>query len=210
MVEHADLHCMEEIGLSEVVHNTRSMWKLCLIVDEHGATRVQHRLAWCQHRWACYKCCDLATGIACQWGHSFQVCSLDNGTKNRHAAQDDIGHYTLGTLQAMLLKPVCNHWSCHLHRERWNTQCQHGAFANRWEAAVSDGVFCSVPLDLFATAQPVTFEQYYGSWLELAGERPLWCYALRADASAKWKLVWKPHAILPFTAGNLTRSAKYF
>jgi hypothetical protein len=33
---------------------------------------------------------------------------LETRTINRRAARDDVGRYTLGTLPAMLLKPVCN------------------------------------------------------------------------------------------------------
>jgi hypothetical protein len=47
-------------------------------------------------------------GVAYQEGQNFEVQSLDTHTENRHAAQVDIGHYTLGNLHAMLLKLVCN------------------------------------------------------------------------------------------------------
>jgi hypothetical protein len=49
---------------------------------------------------------DPAGGVACQEGHTLQVRSLDIHTKNRHVARDDVGRYTHGNLQAMLLKPV--------------------------------------------------------------------------------------------------------
>jgi len=69
--------------------------------------RVRHRLPWCWHHSALYIHCDPAGGVACQKGHNLQVRSKDTRTKNRHAARDDVGRYTQGTLQAMLLKPVC-------------------------------------------------------------------------------------------------------
>jgi hypothetical protein len=47
---------------------------------------------------------------------------MDNHTDYRHATRDDAGHYTLGNLQGMLLEPVCNAWSCLLHREHRNTR----------------------------------------------------------------------------------------
>ena len=52
--------------------------------------------------------CDPAGGVPCQDAQNLQVRSLDTRTKNRHAARDEIGRYTLGNLQSMLLKPVCN------------------------------------------------------------------------------------------------------
>jgi len=97
------------------------------ILGGHGAMRVRHRLPWCWHRWASYIGCDPAGGVACQKGHNLQVRSLDTRTKIRHAARDDVGRYTQGNLQAMLLQPVCNAWSCHLHRERCNTR------SRRWD-----------------------------------------------------------------------------
>ena len=92
------------------------------ILGGHGATRVPHRLPWFWHPWAFYIGCDPARGIACRKGHNPQVHSLDTRTINRHAARDDVGHYIQGNLQALLLKPVCNAWSCHLHRECCNTR----------------------------------------------------------------------------------------
>jgi hypothetical protein len=62
--------------------------------------------------------CDPAGGIACQDAQILQVRSLDTRIKNRHATRDNVGRYTLGNLQAMLLKPVYNALSCHLHRQR--------------------------------------------------------------------------------------------
>jgi len=97
------------------------------MLSEHGVTCVQHRLPWCWHHWAFYIGCDPAGGVAWQEGHNLQLRSLDSGIKNRHAARDDLGRYTLGILQIMLLKPVCNAWSCHRHRERCNTRSQ------RWD-----------------------------------------------------------------------------
>jgi len=91
------------------------------ILGGHGVTRVRHRLPWCWHRLAYCIGCDPAGGVTCQKGHNLEVRSIDTRTKNRHAAQDDVARYTQGNLQAMLLEPVCNAWSCHLHRERCNT-----------------------------------------------------------------------------------------
>jgi hypothetical protein len=69
--------------------------------------------------------CDLAGGVNCQDAHNIKVRSLDTRTKNRYAARDDVGHYTLRNLPAVLLKPVYNPWNCHLHTERGNTSVQH-------------------------------------------------------------------------------------
>jgi len=71
-------------------------------------TRVPHRLPWCWNRSAFDTGCDPAGGVACQEGHNLQVRSLETRTKNRHVTRDDVGRYTQGNLQAMLLKPVCN------------------------------------------------------------------------------------------------------
>jgi len=70
--------------------------------------RVPHQLPLCLHHWVFDIGCDPAGGVACQEGHNLQGCSLDTCTKNKHVAQDDVGCYTQGNLQAMLLKPVCN------------------------------------------------------------------------------------------------------
>jgi len=94
------------------------------IIIEYGATRVWHPLPWCCHHWAFTIGCDPTGGVPYQDAHNLQVHSLDTRTKNRHAARDDVGCYTLCNLQAMLLKPVCNAWSCHLHRERCTTGSQ--------------------------------------------------------------------------------------
>jgi len=91
------------------------------ILGGHGGTGVQHRLPSCWHCWAFYISCAPAGGVACQKGHNPQVRSLNIHTKNRHAAQDDVGRYTQSNQQAMVLKPVCNAWSCLLHRECCNT-----------------------------------------------------------------------------------------
>jgi len=92
------------------------------ILSEHGFTRVRHRLPWCWHRGAFHLGCDPAGGVACQEEHNLQVHSLDTPTKDRQAARDDVGRYTQGNLQAILLQLVCNTWSCHLHREHCNTR----------------------------------------------------------------------------------------
>jgi len=91
------------------------------IHGEHCTMRVRHRLPWCWHHRAFYLGRDPARGVARQKGHNLQVCALDTRTKNRHAALYDVGHYTEGNLQAMLLNPVCNAWSHRLHREPCNT-----------------------------------------------------------------------------------------
>jgi len=91
------------------------------ILSEHCATRVRHRLTWCWHCWVFYIDRDPTRGVAFQEGHNLQVCSLDTRAKNRHAAWDDVGRYTPGNMQAMLLNPVRNAWSCHLQSEHCNT-----------------------------------------------------------------------------------------
>jgi len=91
------------------------------IFGEQGMTKVWHWLGWCSHRWAFDIGCDPAGGVAGQQGHNPQVRGLDLGSKDRHAAQDEAGRNEPGNLHAMLLKPVCNAWSWHLHRERCNT-----------------------------------------------------------------------------------------
>jgi len=105
----------------------REYVETCWILGGQGPTRFRHRLPWCSHRWVFYIGCDPAGGVACQKGHNIQVRSLDSHTKNRHAARDDVGRSTKGNLQAMLLKPVSNAWSCHLHREHCN------ACSRRWD-----------------------------------------------------------------------------
>ena len=104
------------------------------ILGEPGVTRGQHGLPECSYRWAFYIGCDPTGGVACQEGHNLQDFSLDSDTNNRHAARDDIGCYTVGKLQAMLVKPVCNAWSCRLHRKRCNTCSRHWDFVKRWQA----------------------------------------------------------------------------
>jgi len=96
----------------------RECVETCWILCQHGTTRVWLRLPWCWHSWAFSIGCDPARGVACQDAHNLQVCALHTRTRNRHAARADAGRYTQGNLQAMLLKPVCNTWSCHLHRKR--------------------------------------------------------------------------------------------
>jgi len=108
VVKHGDLHCMEEVGHREVAHDTGNMSKHVECSVKRHATRVQHWLPWCWHCGAFDIGCDPAGGVACQEGHHLQVGSLDTRTKSRHAARDDVGRYTQGNLQAMLLKPVCN------------------------------------------------------------------------------------------------------
>jgi len=95
------------------------------ILGEYGTMKVRHRLPWCWHGWVFYIGCDLTVGVAYQEGHNHQVHSLDTCTKHRHAARDDVGRYTPGNLQAMLLNLVCNAWSYHLHMECCNTRSWH-------------------------------------------------------------------------------------
>jgi len=150
----------------------------------HGATRVQHSQPWCWYRWAFYIGCVRNWGVACEEGQNLQVCSLDTRTKNRHAAQDDVCRYTQGNLQAMLLNPVCNAWSCHLYRERFNTRSQRLDFVYRSEAGVSARAPHSASLHFFATAHPAASEDYCGSCLESAGEQPLRRCAVRASGGS--------------------------
>jgi len=84
----------------------------------------------------------------------------------------------------MLLKPVCNAWSCHVHRELWNTRSRRRDFVERWEAGVPTRVLHSAPLSSFAAAHPAASEEYRSSWLESAGEQPLWCSALKASGGS--------------------------
>jgi hypothetical protein len=95
--------------------STRSM------LGEHGATRVRHWLPSCRQHGAFYIGFDPAGGVACQEGNAFLVGSLDTSTKNSHVTCDDVGRYTQGNLQAMLVKPIYNVCSYHLHRECCNT-----------------------------------------------------------------------------------------
>jgi len=169
------------------------------ILGEHGATRVPHWLPGCWHPWAFDICCDPAGGIACQEGHNLQVHSLITRAGNRHAARVDVGRYSQGNLQAMLLQPVCNAWSCHQHREPCDTRSHCGGFVERWEAGVPSRVLRSALLGLFAADHPVASKEYCSSWLELAGERPLrWC-ALRASGGS-----WKIHCQLSYIQTTLS------
>jgi len=111
-------------GHSRYRESVETRW----ILGGNGTTRVQHRLPWCRHHWAFFIGCDPAGGVACHKGHNLHIRSVDTRTKSSHAARDDVGRYTQGNLQAMLLKPVCNTWSCHLHREHWNTRFRCGDF----------------------------------------------------------------------------------
>jgi len=94
----------------------------CSITGGDGTTRVWHRVPWCWHRRAFYIGCDPAGGDACKKGHNLQVRCLDIHTRNRHATRDDVGCYTQGNMQAMLVKPVSNACRCHLHTGCWNTR----------------------------------------------------------------------------------------
>jgi len=129
-------------------------------------------------------------GFACQEGHNLQVRSLDTRTKNRYAAQDDVYRNTQGNLQTMLVKPVCNAWSCHLHRECCNTRSWWWDFVQRSKAGVHTGVPLSAPLGSFATVHPAASVEYSGSWSESVGERPLRHCALRASGRSS-KIDWQ-------------------
>jgi len=157
----------------------RQYLERCWIIDEHGTTGVWHWIVWCSHCWALDICCNPARGVAWHVWHNLHVHSLDTHTKNRHAARDDVGLYALGNLQAMLLKPVCNAWSCNLHREICNTCSWSWDYAYSCEAKVPARVPCSAPMGLFTAAQPAASEEHFCSWSESAGERPLWRWVLR-------------------------------
>jgi len=160
----------------------KTLW----ILGGHGTTRVRHRLRWCWHRWTLYIGCDPTGGVACQQGHNLQVRSLDNRTKNRHAARDQVGCYTQGNLQAMLLKPVCYARGCRLHRERCNTSSRRWDWVKRGEAAVPAGVLRSAPHGLFAAAHTAASEEYCRSCLQLTADRPLqWCALKASGGSSK-------------------------
>ena len=121
------------------------------ILGDHGATTVWHWLPWCSHYWAFYMGCDPTGGLACQEGHNLKVGSLDTRARNQHAARDDVlGCYTLGKLEAMLLKPVCNAWSWHLHRKPSHSCSQRWQYGSRWDAGVPGRALMSAPLRLFA------------------------------------------------------------
>ena len=108
VVKHADPHCMEEVGLREVTHNTGNMSK-----QVESMVNIARREF-------CISCLGVGLaerstlvvippgGVACQEGHNLQVHYLDTCTKKRHATRDDVGCYTLGNPEAMLLQPVCN------------------------------------------------------------------------------------------------------
>jgi hypothetical protein len=70
--------------------------------------RVRHRWPWCWHRRAFYLSSEPTGAIHCQDTHNLKVRSLDTLNRYRHAARDDLGRYTLGNLQSMLLDPVYN------------------------------------------------------------------------------------------------------
>ena len=156
-------------------HKTQS------ILSEEGWTRVRHRLPWCCHRCASYIGCDATGGVACEEQQNLQVCSWDTRTKNRHATPNAVGHYTLGNLQAMLLKPDCNAWSCHLHSERCITHSWCWDSVQRWEAQVPTGVSHSASYCGFAAAHQAASKEYFHSWFESVGERPSRRCVLRAS-----------------------------
>jgi hypothetical protein len=86
VVKHAYMHCMEEVGLREVTHDTGNMSK-------HVASSVN--MAQQAFGIGCLGVgmaerssigCDPAGGVACQERHNLQLHSLHPRTKNRHAA----------------------------------------------------------------------------------------------------------------------------
>jgi len=159
----------------------QGMCRNLLNPGEQGTTRVGHRLPWCCHHWGFHIGCAPAVGVACQERHNLRLDCLDTRTKHRHATRDDIGCYTLGNLQAMLLNPVCNAWSHHLHREPYNTVSRLWHVVRRWEAAVPGRVPRAAPIGMFAATHPVASQEYCSTWSELAGEPPFWCNAMRAS-----------------------------
>jgi len=78
---------------------------------------VQHWLPLCWHRWVFYLGCDPAGAVALQEGQNHKVHCFNTCNWYRHTAWDDIGCYTQGILESMLLKLGCNAWSWHLLRE---------------------------------------------------------------------------------------------
>jgi len=164
-------------GCSPFRESVETHW----LVSICGRTRVQHQLLSCWHRWVFDIACYLAGGDAWQEEHDLQVRLLDTCTKERHAAQDDVGRYTQGNLQATLLNQVCNAWSYHLHRNQCNIHSQRWDLVSKWEVGEQDGVLCSAPLGLFAAAYPPSSEEYCSSWLESAGVGPLWRCVLRTS-----------------------------
>jgi hypothetical protein len=108
VIKHANMHCMEEVRLWEVAHDTGNMSKpveswVNMVGREFGS--------------GCFR-----VGVATRsilvaiplpvvlFGRDiiskFILWTL--APKNRHVARDDVGRYTQGNLHAMLLKPVYN------------------------------------------------------------------------------------------------------
>jgi len=203
LFKHADLHWMEEVGLREVAHNTRQMSKqvestVNIAQPQFGIGCLGVGIADCS-----IHVCDPAGGVAWQEGHNVQVRSLDTRTQNRHAARDDVGHYTQSNLEAKLLKPISNSWSCHLHRELTNTDSWRWDIDYKWETGVPAGVTRSAPLGLFAAAYPAASEEYCDSSSELAGEWPLQRCLLRASGGSS-KIDWQ----LPYIQATLSCSQR--
>jgi len=98
---------MEEVGLRAVGHDQGNMSKH--VESSVDIARRTFRLGYLVvGTLAFYIGCDSAEGVGCEKGQKLNAGYLDTRTKIRHAVQDDVGHYTQRTLQAMLLKPVCN------------------------------------------------------------------------------------------------------
>jgi len=87
------------------------------IFGDDCAMRFRCWLPSCWDHWAFYNGWDPARGVPCQEGHDPPVCSMDIRTEKRHAIRDDVDRYTVGNLQATLVKLVSNTWSRHLQRE---------------------------------------------------------------------------------------------
>jgi len=85
------------------------------ILGENGMMRCQCKLASYRYHWAFYIGCDTTGGVVWQEGYDLLVHTLDTDTKDRPADRDLVGPISQCNLQPMLLKPVSNTWSCHLH-----------------------------------------------------------------------------------------------
>jgi hypothetical protein len=95
-----------------------------------------------------------------------QVRYEDTRTNIIDATRDDVGFNTQGNLQAMLLKPVCNAWRCHLRRERWNANPRHWGCVYRWHAGEPAGVLRTALISFFAAAHLAGSDKYCNSCLE--------------------------------------------
>jgi hypothetical protein len=92
----------------------------------HGKVHLSLPCFW--HRWVLYIGYDPAGGVFCQEVCNLPAHSLDTPTKQKLAARNDAGGYTLGNMELMLLKLVNNAWGFHLHRHHcdirsWRCGC---------------------------------------------------------------------------------------